>query len=129
MIILPKYKWKNRRSDLETVAAKDSILTFKRVDCKENFNEEFDDDLSISFMNTYKFCDGDINKFCLRLRKGVYTERYVNNWQRFSEATLPDKKEIYSNLTTEDVTDAAYKHAKESGRILKTKTAFCQQYD
>ena len=56
-----------------------------------------------------KFCNGDINKFILLLRKGVYA--YMDSWERIDE-TLPDKKEFYSSLNMEDIIDVDYRHAK-----------------
>ena len=39
--------------------------------------------------NAYKFCNNDINKFILLLRKGVYPCEYMDSWERFT--TLPLK--------------------------------------
>ena len=58
------------------------------------------------------FCDGDINKFYLMLRKGVHRYEDMNSWQRLNEISLPGKKEFYSNLTMENITDADFKHAR-----------------
>ena len=33
----------------------------------------------------------------------------MDNWKRFNETPLPEKKEFYSNLKLEDITDAKYK--------------------
>ena len=46
------------------------------------------------------------------LRKGVYPYKYMNILKRFNETQLPDKKEFYSSLNMEYITDAGYKHAK-----------------
>ena len=46
------------------------------------------------------------------LRKGVYPYEYMDEWEKFSETTLPEKEEIYGNLSMEDITDADYMHAK-----------------
>ena len=46
------------------------------------------------------------------LRKGVYPYEYMGDWQKFSETTLPEKEECYSNLNIEDITDADYMHVK-----------------
>ena len=37
--------------------------------------------------NTFKFCNSDINKTILLLRKGVYP--YMDDWKKFNETTLP----------------------------------------
>ena len=66
------------------------------------------------FKNTYSFCNNNttgssflerINKFVLLLRKGVYPYEYVDNWERFSEISLPSKEDFYSNLNMEDISD------------------------
>ena len=36
----------------------------------------------------------------------------MNILKRFNETQLPDKKEFYSSLNMEYITDAGYKHAK-----------------
>ena len=50
------------------------------------------------------------------LRKGVYPYEYMDSWERFEKASLPDKEAFYSNLTMEDITDVDYRHAE---RVFK----------
>ena len=45
------------------------------------------------------------------LRKGIYPYKYMNSWERFSESSLSEKEDIYSNLNMKDITDADYMHA------------------
>ena len=71
------------------------------------------------FANIYKFCDGDINKFILLLRKGIDPYEYMDSWKRFDETLLPKKEDFYSNLKIEDITGTDYKHAKKYGNTLK----------
>ena len=52
------------------------------------------------------------------LRKGVYSYEYMDSWKKFDETLLPDKKDFYSNLSMEDITDVDYNHAKKSMAIL-----------
>ena len=47
------------------------------------------------------------------LRKGVYPYEYMDSWERFSETSLPPKKDFYSELTLEDITDKHYAHAQK----------------
>ena len=63
--------------------------------------------------NAYKFCNNDISKFILLLRKGVYPYEYMDRWKRFNETTLSNKKTFYSKLFLEDITDEDYIHAQK----------------
>ena len=49
------------------------------------------------FKNTYSFCNNDLNKFILLLRKGVYPYEYMECWKRFNETSLPSKKKFIAN--------------------------------
>ena len=90
----------------------DDKLVYRCFDCKTNYNINFNNKLINVFSNTYNFCGGDINKFILLLRKGVYPYEYMDSFERFSETSLPDKDAFYSNLNMESVTDIDYRHAK-----------------
>ena len=46
----------------------------------------------------------------------------MDSWQRFNKTSLPDKKEFYSNLTMEGITDADYSHAKRVWEGLEYET-------
>ena len=59
----------------------------------------------------YQFCDADLNKSVLLLRKVVYPYEYMNSWERFNKTLFPDKKYFYSELNLEDITDKEYNHA------------------
>ena len=61
----------------------------------------------------YQFCNGDLNKFVLLLRKGVYPYEYMDSWERFDETSLPDKKYFYSKLNLEYISDNDYNHAQK----------------
>ena len=70
-------------------------------------------DLIEKFPRMYKFCNGDLNKFILFLRKGVYPYKYMDSWEKFNETSLPAKKYFYNELTLEDIADKNYKHAQK----------------
>ena len=44
------------------------------------------------FANTYEFCNKDIDKFILLLRKVVHSYEYMDSWERFYETSLPNKE-------------------------------------
>ena len=45
-----------------------------------------------NFKNTYSFCNNDLNKLILLLRKGVYPYEYMDSWERFNENHYQAKK-------------------------------------
>ena len=69
---------------------------------------------------TYKFCDGNLNKFVLLLRKGLYSYDYMDSWERFNETSLPPKKTFYSELDL-DITDKDYLHAQKVWDVHEIK--------
>ena len=103
------------------MTTKDEKLIFRCFRCKKNHEKDFHKDLIQRYANTYEFCNGDLNKFILLLRKGVYLYEYMDNWQRFGETSLPDREAFYSNLNMEDVTDVDYRHKKTVFQYLINK--------
>ena len=103
------------------MTTKDERLIFRCFSCKKNYEKNFNIDLTQRFANTYYFCNGDLNKFILLLRKGVYPYEYIDSWQRFDEISLPDKESVYSNLNIEDITDVDYRHGKTVFEYLINK--------
>ena len=81
----------------------------------------FNKELIQRFANIYEFCNGDLNKFILLLRKGVYPYEYMDNWEKFDETLLPNKEAFYSNLNMEDITDTDYRNANKVFKELKLK--------
>ena len=63
-----------------------------------------------NFPTLYKFCNGDLNKFFMLLRKGIYPYEYTDSWERFDENTIPPKEAFYSKLNLENITDKDYEH-------------------
>ena len=68
------------------------------------------------FSSVYQFCNGDLNKFVLLLRKCVYPYEYMDNWERFDETSFPDKEAFYSKLN-EGISNKDYAHAQSMGSI------------
>ena len=73
------------------------------------------------FPRTYKFCNGNLNKFVLLLRKGVYPYEYMDSWERFNETSLPSKKSFYSELNLEDISDKDYLHAQKVWDVFEVR--------
>ena len=49
------------------------------------------------FPSVFQFCNVNLNKFVLLLRKGVFPYEYIDSWEKFDENTLPPKEAFYSN--------------------------------
>ena len=99
------------KSNLCFVRVMNETLLFKCIDCDKEYEKEFNKELIERFANTYKFCDNDINKFIMLLRKGVYPYEYIDEWDKFNEKVLPGKDSFYSNLTLENISETDYAHA------------------
>ena len=84
-----------------TAERKNEKLILECYNCKQRYKKKFNKELIKRFASTYSFCNNDLNKFILLLRKGIYPYEYINNWERFNETSLPSKESFYSNLNVE----------------------------
>ena len=57
------------------------------------------------FPSIHQFCNGNLNKFVLLLRKYVCPYEDIDGWEKLDEISLPDKKDFYGNLNLEDISD------------------------
>ena len=53
------------------------------------------------------------------LGKGVCPYKYIDNWERFDETSLPNKESFYSSLNMENIDDIDCRHGKN---VFKTFT-------
>ena len=67
-------------SYLDYIKNKHEKLVLKCFNCKTYYEKGFHQELIERFASTYKFCNKDINKFILLLRKGVYLHENMDNW-------------------------------------------------
>ena len=59
----------DRKSCLDYMLVKDTQLIFKHLNCNKNHDKDFNKDFIDRSESIYEFCDKDINKFILLLRK------------------------------------------------------------
>ena len=71
--------------------------------------------------NTYRFCNGDVNKFIFLLRKGAYPYEYMARWERFNETSIPNKETFCSELNKESISNAGYAHAQKVWKVFEIK--------
>ena len=82
---------KKNRSEREFIGLKNNRLNYICKECNETSAKSVND-LIEKFPRTYKFCNGNLNKFVLLLRKSVYPYEYMDSWEIFNETSLPPKK-------------------------------------
>ena len=107
------------KSNLDYIKTKSEKLILECYSCKQRYRKKFNKELIERFASTYEFCNNDLNKFVLLLRKGVYPYDYTDTWERFSEISLPSKGDFYSNLNMEDISDIDYEHANNVFKVFK----------
>ena len=67
---------------LQYMSVKDDQLIFRCFECKKNYKKDFNKELIKKYLNIFEFCNKDINKFILLLRKRVYPYEYMDSWER-----------------------------------------------
>ena len=115
-----KCKCKNSKEQRMHIKLKKDLLICR---CKKCNNKSYIpiDTLKVKFPNTYRFCNKNNHKFLSLLRNGVYPYEYMDNWERFNETKLPDKKPFYNKLNLEDITNEDYKHGHKVWDISDIK--------
>ena len=114
MINNVKNAWKEKkiRLNCEFIGFKNGRLTYKFNECKKSYTKVANESIK-NFPTLYKFCNGDLNKFFLLLKKGIYPYEHMDSWKRFDENTIPPKEAFYSVLNLENITDEDYEHVKK----------------
>ena len=91
------------KSCLDYIKTKNEKLILKCLNCDQYYKKNFNKELVKRMASTYEFCNKDLNKFILLLRKGVYPYEYMDNWERFNETSLSNKESFCSNLNMENM--------------------------
>ena len=103
-------------------STKNEKLIVKGFNCETYYRKKFNKELIKIFASTYEFCNKDLNKFMLSLRKGVYPYEYMDNRERFNEMSVPSKESFYSNLNIENIEDIDYRHGNNVFKRFKLKS-------
>ena len=94
-------KWLSKHCDclLEYTNFKDDLIEHKCLCCNKNYQHKFDEKLKERFLiHTTIFSTHNNSKFILLLQKVVYPYVHMDDWEKFSETSLPGKENFYSHL-------------------------------
>ena len=69
--------------------------------------------ISFKFPRMYKFCNGNLNEFVFFTKKRCLSLWVYVQLGKFNETSLPLKKDFYSELSLEDVSDKDYFNAQK----------------
>ena len=114
-------KRKKIRVESKFVGFRNNRLNYRCKECNELCAKSPNEAIK-NFPNLRKFCNGDLNKFFLLLRKGVYPYEYMDNWKKFDETSIPLKEPFYSKLNEEGISDADYERVKKVWEVFEIKT-------
>ena len=76
---IPNNKCLDCKCCLDYIKIKNEKLLLKCFNCNNYYKKKCNLDLIKKFKNTYSFCNNDLNKFVLLLRKGVYPYEYMES--------------------------------------------------
>ena len=116
-----KIKCKDCDCFLKYEIDEDNLIKYKCLSWNKDNSNKLDEKLKKRFKNAFKFSNNDINKFIMLLRKAFYPHEYIDDWEKFNEATLPEKEEFYSKLNMEEITNADYIHGKRVCKDFEIK--------
>ena len=102
------------------VGLKNNRLIYKCKEFKEEWKRPINKLIEI-FPSIYQFCNKNLNKFVMLLRKGVHHYEYMDSWEKLNETLLPPEKVFYSNLNLEDISDEDYVHSQKVWDVSEIK--------
>ena len=73
---------KKVRLNCEFIGFKNGRLNYNCKECKKWCTKVGNGSIK-NFPIFYKFCNGDLNKYFLLLKKDIYPYEYINSWERF----------------------------------------------
>ena len=74
------------------------------------------------FPSTVQSCKGNLKKFLLSLRKGVYPYEYMDSMDKFDDTELPSINKFYRSLQKKHISDKDYAHVKKVWNVFGMKT-------
>ena len=96
----------------------EKYITFSVPLKKKIENKNLEITYKIKFIDSFRFMSSSLSKLVDNLSEGIHNNK-CDTWKKFSEISLPSKKDFYSNLNMEDVSDIDYRHANNGFKVFK----------
>ena len=84
--------------------------------CYKSINEAIK-----NFPIMHQFCNGDLNKFLLLIRRVFYSYEYMDSWEKVDETSIPTKEAYYRELNKEGISDEDYTNVQKVWEVFKLK--------
>ena len=92
----------------------------KSVSSEEDFVEKYN---NLNTIITEKYHDGKPHpKLKLLTRNGVFPYEYIISYEKLDEIVIPDRLQLFSTLTQEEISILDYEHAKNVWNVFKCKS-------
>ena len=111
---------KKIKSECDFVGVRDNSLEYRCEECREIWHDSINV-LINKYPSVYKFCNGDLNKFVLLLRKGVTPYEDMDSWGKLNETSMPPREASYRDLNLENTTDKDYEQVKKIWKVFRIK--------
>ena len=113
-------KCKECKKECTNYKRQSRVLVYRCDKCKKRSYKPIDD-LIEKCSNVYSMCNGDLDKFLLLLRKGVYPYEYIDSWSRYNETQNAPFEKYYSKLDLKNITKEDYIHSQKVWNTFKIK--------
>ena len=92
---LLKFNTKVKSFILNTQTLKNNLMRYKCQCYNTNYQKKFEEKFKTRFADTYTFSNHGIFfvKFISFLRRGVYPYKYINDLEKFTETSFPEKED------------------------------------
>ena len=84
-------KSKNCSKECNNYKRHNNLIVYRCNECNKRSSKSIGE-LIERCLNIYSMCNGDLDKFILLLKKGVYSYDYMDKWSRFNETSNPPFK-------------------------------------